>query len=149
MDARLEEIERLAWLLDSSIRIPVINYRVGIDGLLGLIPGIGDFVGLILSSYVWLRGVMLGVSVRTTFVMAFNILVETIVGLIPFLGDLFDFVWKANERNLHLIKRDLGYHSEPPSQKGLIALVLFAGLFVMGLLFLIAWAIVALVRWLI
>jgi hypothetical protein len=100
-------VNRLAWLLDNSIQVPLINYRIGLDGLLGLIPGVGDLTGLILSSYIVIQAARLGVSRSTLLRMGMNVGVETLMGMIPIVGDLFDIVWKANQRNVQLIHESL------------------------------------------
>ncbi|QIB66188.1 DUF4112 domain-containing protein [Kineobactrum salinum] len=97
-------LERYAWLLDSSIRLP-FGRSIGLDGIIGLIPGIGDALGAILSSVVifsaWRRGVPRAVLVR----MAGNVAIESVIGSIPVIGDLFDFAFKANLRNVKLLQR--------------------------------------------
>lgn len=109
-----KRLEKLAWLLDSSITVPGTGFRVGLDGIIGLIPGIGDAVGSVVSSYILAEGARLGVSKLTLMHMGFNILIESIVGLIPFVGDLFDFAWKANQKNVELLYRHL---ESPPAAK--------------------------------
>jgi len=103
-DPLLQRIERLSYLLDASIRIPGIGYRIGYDALIGLIPGIGDATTLVLSSYIILEAARLGARPATLFRMILNVLIETILGAIPFIGDLFDAVFKANLRNIALLK---------------------------------------------
>ena len=93
---------RLAWLLDESIRLPG-GLRIGIDGILGLIPGIGDVIGMALSSVIVADAARQGVPSAILARMVVNVLIETAVGAIPVLGDLFDFFWKANSRNLRLM----------------------------------------------
>jgi hypothetical protein len=107
-DRRLSRLRALAWFLDRSI--PVGRWRVGVDPIIGLLPGAGDWIGALLSTYVLYEGARLGVSAGVLSRMAGNILVETIFGAVPVLGDLFDFAWKANARNLALIERH--YHPE-------------------------------------
>lgn len=94
----------LAWFLDRSI--PIGRWRIGVDPILGLLPGAGDWLGAILSLYVFYEGARLGMPKHVLTRMAGNILVETIVGSVPVLGDLFDFAWQANARNLELIERN-------------------------------------------
>ena len=106
-DTRIERMERLAYLLDDSIRLPG-NYRIGYDALLGLLPGIGDAVGLVLSTMILVQAARLGVQRPTLLRMAVNVAIETVVGLVPLLGDLFDMAYKANLRNVDLAVRDLG-----------------------------------------
>ncbi len=103
---RLERLRAFARLLDSSITLPG-GYRIGLDGLIGLVPGIGDTLGGVASGYIILEAARLGASTTSLLRMVFNVLLETLVGLIPLVGDLFDFVWKANERNLALLERQL------------------------------------------
>lgn len=105
-DKRLVRLHRLAHVLDSSVPLPG-GYRIGVDGLIGLIPGLGDAAGALLSSYILLEGHRLGASTPVLMRMAFNILVETVVGLVPVAGDLFDFAWKANRRNVALLEEHL------------------------------------------
>jgi hypothetical protein len=105
--ASKEQLEWLAWLLDSSIRIPGINFRIGIDALIGLIPGLGDMVGVLLSSYIVGRAWQLGVPKSTLARMGFNVLLEGVVGAVPILGDVFDAAWKANQRNVRLLHAHL------------------------------------------
>ncbi|MCC6909816.1 MAG: DUF4112 domain-containing protein [Phycisphaerales bacterium] len=101
---RLARLSRLARLLDSSIRLPG-GYRIGLDGLIGLIPGIGDIIAAAISSYIILEGLALRASPGVILRMSANVLIELLVGSIPILGDLFDFAFKANERNVRLLKR--------------------------------------------
>ncbi len=103
---RMQRLRALARLLDSAIKLPG-GYRVGLDGILGLIPGFGDLAGSVASSYIIIESARLGASTTTLLRMVMNVLVESIVGLIPFLGDLFDFVWKANEKNMALMDKQL------------------------------------------
>lgn len=98
-----KSLSRLAWFLDSSIPIPGLGFRIGADGLIGLIPGVGDAVGAALSSYILAQAARLGAPKSVILRMGFNVLIETLVGLIPFVGDIFDFAWKANLRNVELL----------------------------------------------
>lgn len=96
----------LARWLDNKIVLPG-GFRIGFDGLIGLIPGIGDTIGTMLSFYIVTQAARLGASVTTLIRMIGNILIELIVGSIPIVGDLFDFVWKANVRNIELLDRQI------------------------------------------
>lgn len=100
----LQEIRRLAHLLDEVFRIPVINYRVGLDSVLGLVPIVGDFTGFALSGYIIWKAADMGVPRKTIMWMIFNSLLDLIIGSIPVLGNLFDLFWKANKRNVRLIE---------------------------------------------
>ena len=102
-----QRVRGLAWLLDNSIPIPGTRFRIGLDALIGLIPGLGDAAGAVLSSYILMEAGKLGVSRSTLIRMGANILIESVVGLVPLAGDLFDAGWKANQRNLVLLERSL------------------------------------------
>tara|TARA_Y100001933_G_scaffold247979_1_gene281374 strand:- start:351 stop:779 length:429 start_codon:yes stop_codon:yes gene_type:complete len=102
----LARARRIAWLFDETVRLPG-GFRVGLDGLLGLIPVVGDLIGLAASlgivDIARREGVPAGVQVR----MLANIGIDAAVGAIPLVGDLFDFGWKANARNVALLERAL------------------------------------------
>src|SRR4051794_5416542 len=101
--AILAQLNKLAWLLDNSIQIPIINYRIGLDPLIGLIPGLGDIAGLVVSSVIVLQAIRLGASSGTLMRMVLNIAIEAVIGLIPMLGDVFDATFKSNVRNVRLL----------------------------------------------
>ncbi len=103
----LDRIDRLAGLLDDRFRVPGTKWRFGLDGLIGLVPVAGDAVGAILSAYIVWRAWRMGASKRARIKMIGNLLFEAAVGSIPLLGDVFDIGWKANRRNLRLLKEDL------------------------------------------
>jgi hypothetical protein len=102
---RLGGARALAHLLDDSVRIPGLGVRFGLDAVIGLVPGLGDLAGAILSGYVVLLGARLGAPKSVVLRMLGNVAVETVVGSIPLLGDLFDVGWKANLRNVALLDR--------------------------------------------
>jgi hypothetical protein len=99
----LETMRALAHLLDTKFQGPY-GIRFGLDGLLGLIPGIGDFVTSALSMLIIAHAASLGVNTSTLIRMTINVMLENVVGAIPILGNLFDFYWKANVKNLELIE---------------------------------------------
>lgn len=101
--SKLETLDKLAWYLDSSIRIPGTKWSVGFDGLLGLIPVIGDLTSGLISSYIVLQGAQRGVSLTVIVKMLLNIGLDIAIGAIPIVGDIFDIFFKANYRNVQLI----------------------------------------------
>lgn len=103
----LRELRNFAHLLDEAIHIPVINYRIGLEPILGLIPIVGDVSGFALSCYIIFKAARLGVPRRLVARMVFNAFLNTLVGSIPLVGDLFDFFWKVNKRNMRLVERYL------------------------------------------
>ena len=89
------------------MKVPLSERRFGVDGVIGLVPGIGDAAGLVVSCVVVVAGVLSGVSGPTTVRMVRNVVVDAGIGAIPFAGDAFDFVRKTNQRNVALINSDL------------------------------------------
>ncbi len=134
-------LERLAWLLDSALPLPGTRFRLGLDAVIGLLPGVGDIVGAALSSYILAEAARLGVPKSVLMRMGFNVLVEAVVGVIPFAGDIFDLAWKANQRNIALLS---GYLDNPrratKSSRVMVAgiiivlLLVITGLIVLGYL---------------
>lgn len=98
-----DRLKFLAWLLDSSIPIPGTRFTIGLDAVVGLVPFIGDLIGVAASSIILMEANRLGAPRALMTRMSFNVAVEGIVGLIPFAGDLFDAGWKANQRNVRLL----------------------------------------------
>ena len=127
MDGRT--LRRLAWLLDEAFAIPGTNQRVGLDALLGLIPGVGDTLGALLSTYIIIEAARRGASPWTVSRMLGNVALETIIGVVPIAGDLFDVVWKANLRNLDLLGAALARDEPPRDPRGVLrlAMLLIAG----------------------
>ncbi|AOY56962.1 DUF4112 domain-containing protein [Desulfococcus multivorans] len=109
--SRMQRLRSLSRLLDSAFPLPG-GFRIGLDGIIGLIPGFGDIAGSIASSYIIVESARLGASTATLLRMVMNVLVESLIGLVPFLGDLFDIVWKANEKNMALMEKQLA--AAPP-----------------------------------
>ncbi len=101
---RLEEFSRFT---DSSIGIPFTKFSFGVESLIGLLPVVGDLAGLILSGYVLIEAQRLGVSKRVKSRIILNMLVDFVGGLIPFFGDIFDAMFKANTRNTRILKKHL------------------------------------------
>lgn len=100
----LEHLKRFAWMMDSSIKIPGIGVRFGIDSLIGLFPGGGDFVGGVLSLYIVWQAKKVGIPNEALLKMLFNIFLEFFIGSIPILGDIFDVAFKANIKNINIIE---------------------------------------------
>jgi hypothetical protein len=105
-DAALSpELELLARWTDTVFRIPGLNIRFGLDAILGLIPGVGDLVTSAASLYILSAANRYNVPRITLARMATNILLDTLIGAIPVVGDLFDAFWKSNQRNVELLRR--------------------------------------------
>jgi hypothetical protein len=102
------DLELLARWMDSAFRIPGLGWRFGWDVILGLFPGAGDFATSLVSIYIFAAASRYGVSRFTVARMALNIVIDLIVGAIPFVGDAFDVYWKSNQRNVELLRRHVG-----------------------------------------
>lgn len=101
-------VRRLAWVLDDAFEVPGLGgRRVGVDGLVALVPVIGDAAGIVLGVIIVVAGIGAGVSVPTLLRMMLNVGIEALMGLIPFVGAVFDMAYKANNRNVALIEADL------------------------------------------
>lgn len=101
----LEALRRWARIFDSAFRIPGTRITFGLDPILGLIPGLGDVASPVFSLFFIWHGVRLGVPKVVLARMVLNVVIDTAVGVIPVVGDLFDFGWKANAWNLALLER--------------------------------------------
>ncbi len=101
----LKRLQRFSKFTDSNIRIPFTRFRVGTDAIIGLIPGVGDLTGFLISFYVLFSAQKLGVNWQLKLRMLFNMLIDFVIGSIPFFGDIFDAYFKANSRNTKLLKR--------------------------------------------
>ncbi|WP_414755124.1 DUF4112 domain-containing protein [Anabaena sp. CCY 9910] len=106
----IKRLRKLSRLLDTVITIPGTPIAIGIDPLIGFIPIGGDVLGLILSSYIVFEARRLGVPKKILSRMIFNIIIDSLLGSFPIIGDLFDFAWTANEYNIKLIEKHLNSH---------------------------------------
>ncbi|AZT84772.1 DUF4112 domain-containing protein [Marinobacter sp. NP-4(2019)] len=105
--ATLARLDRFSRVTDTAIRIPFTRIRLGLDPIIGLLPVVGDLIGLVLSLYVLLEAQRAGASKRIKAHMIKNMLIETFGGMVPVVGDAFDIVYKANTRNTRLLREYL------------------------------------------
>ena len=128
----------LARVLDEAVRIPGTNIRIGLDALLGLLPGGGDVAGGVFSGLIILQAARAGAPAPVLGRMLANVAIDVVVGAIPLLGDLFDVAWRANTRNVRLLE---SWRERPATTKRasaltvggiLLALLLLVGLAVWG-----------------
>lgn len=124
----MQRLRTLGKLLDNAIGIPGTKIRIGLDPIIGLIPGGGDTAGLILSSFIVLEAAQLGASKSALRTMALNILLETIAGTVPIIGDVFDVTWKSNIRNIELLEEHLQFPRSNQKRNHRFAVLLIAGL---------------------
>lgn len=96
-------IDTLAWLMDNSIPLGQ-RFSIGLDGLLGLVPGVGDAIGALVGFVIVWRAALAGLPRIALTRMVLNILIDTLLGSVPFVGDVFDFAFKSNTRNLQIYR---------------------------------------------
>jgi hypothetical protein len=124
---KVSNLRRLSELLDNAIPIPGTDYRIGIDPILGLLPGGGDTVAGTLGAYIVIEAARMGIPPKVVGQMVGNIIFDSVVGTVPVLGDLFDVGWKANVRNIALLEKHL--HLTRQNQK--VNLLFLIGLIIL------------------
>ncbi len=126
---KVNQLRRLSQLLDNAIPIPGTRFRLGIDPILGLIPGGGDSVAGALGAYIIVEAARMGLPRKILGQMVGNIVLDSLAGIVPVVGDLFDVGWKANVRNIALLEKHLHLTERRKGDKlfliGLIALLAF------------------------
>ena len=139
---RVTRSRRLAWILDACFQVPGTKIRFGWDGLIGLIPGIGDWIAGLFSMVIFFEAAALGVSFWVLMRMVLNIVLEVGVGVVPVAGDLFAFLFQANIRNVVLLERALEnpirakHSAQFTIALGVLAIVVLLG----AIVTLVAWA---------
>lgn len=149
MKHKIKELRDLSVLMDSRFEGP-FGIRFGLDALLGLIPVVGDLVTSFSSVYIIYQAALLGCTPATLMRMILNVLVENLVDFIPFLGNLFDFYWKANNLNITLLERHLENPKRLSLESRILVIVLFI-LFIMllgGFIYLSYLTLMGLIHWL-
>jgi hypothetical protein len=101
---RLARVTRLARLMDAAIAIPGTRIRLGADAVLGLAPGVGDLVAKIASAYILYEAHQMGLPKHKLLRMGGNVLVDLVFGSVPVAGDVFDVFWRANMRNIKILR---------------------------------------------
>jgi hypothetical protein len=104
-EAALRRLDRFAFVSDEMFRIPGTRWRIGLDGIGGLVPGLGDGVTALVALYPLLEAWRHGAPSSLILRMLGNVGLDTAIGAVPILGDLFDFRFKANRRNVELLRR--------------------------------------------
>lgn len=105
--ARFQRLTKIAQLLDSSIQLPGTKLSIGLDAIVGLVPGWGDVIAAGASSYIIYESARLGASRITLLRMIGNVALDTVAGAVPIVGDFFDAGWKANLRNIALLEKEV------------------------------------------
>ena len=120
VEKKVRSLVRLANVMDSQFKIPGTSIRAGLDAVIGIIPGIGDTAGLVVSSWIVFQSARLGARKRVLLSMAFNVFMDWLIGLIPLIGDIFDIGWKGNLGNVSLVRREFP-HENGSSENGIQA----------------------------
>lgn len=104
MSGEMQRLRAMARVMDDAVRVPGTTFRIGLDALLGLIPGVGDLAGGLTTAYTIVAAQRLGAPRIVLLRMFWNVVVDTVVGSIPLLGDVFDAAYRANRRNVQLLE---------------------------------------------
>lgn len=130
-DDQLEHLKNLSIMLDSKFEGP-FGFRFGLDGLIGLIPVVGDFVTAGMSLYIIAIAASMGVGPSTLIRMAINVLIDNLSDMLPIVGNFFDFYWKSNNKNIVLLEKHLANPTrETIKSRMIVALIFFTLLFVL------------------
>ncbi|WP_242916257.1 DUF4112 domain-containing protein [Pontibacter liquoris] len=141
---KLKWVDHISHLMDSQFRLPGTNFRFGLDPILGLLPFAGDLASFGVSAMLIVTMARHGASGKLVALMLVNVALDTLIGSIPILGNIFDFAYKANDRNVRLLRRHYEEGKYQGSGKGVIAGVLI-GLVV--LLVFLAWSLWQMAEW--
>lgn len=112
IERSLTRLDWLAELMDDKFEVPIVRTKVGLDPIIGLIPGGGDWVTWVVSVYVFWEAAKMGAPKGMLVRMAANTIVDLIAGYVPAVGDLFDVAWKANRRNVEMLKAHYGAETD-------------------------------------
>jgi hypothetical protein len=146
LQQRLERLRQWATLLDGAFRVPGTNLRFGWDPILGLVPGVGDVIAPVYAVAIIVTAAQVGVPRVVQLRMLLTAAADLTIGAIPVVGDLFDVLWRANQRNMALLDRHVrAPHPASPTDWAFVTLVLAALGAVAALPFI---ALIVLVRWL-
>lgn len=121
VDPEMARLDVLAKLLDNQFGIPGTKFRFGIDGLIGLVPYLGDVAGFAVSGILMRTMIKKGAGPLLMLRMMWNFILDAVIGIVPVIGDLFDFGYKANRRNVDLLKAYYADGEAKPSAKGSMA----------------------------
>ena len=136
------QAEQLAWLMDSSISIG--RFSIGLDAIIGLIPGLGDLLTSLIGYWIVVRAMQAGVHRAAILRMVANLGVDALVGIVPVVGDMFDMAFKANMKNIKIYREALSGTRAPLKDWGFVVVVsvillLMLALPILGIIFLVRW----------
>jgi hypothetical protein len=124
-EAAHRRLRRLAKLMDSQVRVPGLGVRIGADAVLGLVPGVGDALSGLIGAYLIYEAHRLGIPRSAVLRMVANTAIDAAIGAIPFAGDIWDFFFRSNDRNIQILARHVGglpidvpYEEDPYTEAG-------------------------------
>ncbi|UOG73027.1 DUF4112 domain-containing protein [Hymenobacter tibetensis] len=140
---RLRWVESISRIMDSQFRVPGTSWRFGLDPIMSLIPVVGGIPSLAVSGVLILTMMRHGASGNVAVRMVLNVLLDTLIGAIPIIGNIFDFAYKANDRNVRLLRAHYAEGKYQGSGKGIMAFAIILLLVVAGL---VVWGSYELIR---
>jgi hypothetical protein len=141
-NSKIKWVETVSYLMDEQFRIPGTNFRFGLDPIINLIPVVGDLSGFVVSATMVATMARHGVSGKVLTLMILNIIADATIGAIPVIGQIFDFTFKANARNIRLLRSHYVEGKHKGSGKGVIAGLLLILFLVFILLTLATWKLI-------
>lgn len=143
IDSKLKWVERVSNLMDEQFRLPGTNFRFGLDPIINLIPVAGDLGGFAVSTVLLLTMAKHGVSRKVLLMMTLNIILDSTIGAIPILGNIFDFAYKSNSRNIRLLKEHYEEGKHQGNGKGIIVWIIIILILSFLLVIYILWALIS------
>jgi Domain of unknown function (DUF4112) len=147
LPADLVAMRRFARLMDEAFSLPGTRFHVGLDPLLGLVPGIGDVAGAVLSTWIVVGALRHRVRPLVVARMILNILIDLVLGAVPVAGDLFDFLYEENMKNMRLLERYRDRRRPPRSTRQIALVVVAIVAFILAAAILIVIGLIAVVLW--
>lgn len=145
----LMALTRFARLMDEAVAVPGTNRRVGLDAAIGLIPGVGDVVGALLSTWIVVGALRWRVPLWRVARMVANILIDLAFGSVPIIGDIFDFLFEENVMNLKMLLRYRDRARPPRGMMEIAGTTIVVVLVILGFALVILGAMLAVVLWII
>lgn len=136
------EVDSISRLMDSKFTIPGTNFRFGVDPILSLIPGIGDLISFLISGGLIAIIGKHGASRKVIILMSLNAFIDAVFGSIPIIGGIFDFFFKANDRNVKLLRKHYQEGKYQGSGKGTIAIIIITMLILLAVLVFVVWKVI-------